>query len=287
MLNGKITEFIREYMEVPEHNTLRDPAKDPGEYLRAWEEPLVGFSRGDDPLYPFYKNHIDPLNYFLPEEFMEKTFGHSFEAAELSVVSWALPQSGATKALCHSVTDCSPLEWQWARTTGEACNRALADALVLWLRGQGYEAAAPITSPLFRKLASEKFVWVSNWSERHTAHISGLGTFGLCDGLITKKGKAVRFGSVIVKAKLVPTQREYTEYNEYCLAKYGCTACIERCPAKAISVKGHDKKKCAEYHADFIAPACHERYGYDGYSVCGLCQTCVPCENGIPGRKRK
>ena len=28
----------------------------------------------------------------------------------------------------------------------------------------------------------------------------------------------------------------------------------------------------------------HERYGYDGYAVCGLCQTGVPCESCIPGK---
>ena len=74
-------------------------------------------------------------------------------------------------------------------------------------------------------------------------------------------------------------------YNDYCLADNGCTACIDRCPAGAITLEGgHDKVKCQAYHRDVIAPLCHERYDYDGYAVCGLCQTGVPCECGIPSR---
>ena len=43
---------------------------------------------------------------------------------------------------------------------------------------------------------SEKYGMASCWSERHAAFVSGLGTFGLCDGLITPVGKAMRCGSV-------------------------------------------------------------------------------------------
>ena len=35
--------------------------------------------------------------------------------------------------------------------------------------------------------------------ETHAAHAAGLGTFGLCDGLITPIGKAIRVGSVVAK----------------------------------------------------------------------------------------
>ena len=38
--------------------------------------------------------------------------------------------------------------------------------------------------------------YASNWSERHVAYVCGLGTFG-CQGLITSKGLAGRFGSII------------------------------------------------------------------------------------------
>lgn len=69
------------------------------------------------------------------------------------------------------------------------------------------------------------------------------------------------------------------------MAKNGCTACIKRCPAGAITLEGgHDKRKCMQYHSEVIEKIDHERYGYDGYAVCGLCQTGVPCESCIPGK---
>ena len=95
------------------------------------------------------------------------------------------------------------------RVHGEECNRDMALSLQNWLREKGYEAIAPIASPEFAKKESERFEIISNWSERHTAFISGLGTFGLCDGLISKRGKAARYGSVIVNLPLSPTKRDY------------------------------------------------------------------------------
>ena len=279
--NQQIEQWIQSYMADPAHNTLQ---KLPGP---AFDVPLVGFSRADDPLYPYYKEHIDPNFYRLPEEWLESRYGHAFDPAEVSVISWVVPQTADTRAKSRAQSDCPTMEWQMARVHGEECNRALAKALESWLNEQGLEAIAPMCSEEFSWGDSERFVFISNWSERHTAHISGLGTFGLCDGLISPKGKAARYGSVIVHARLQPTPRPYTRYDEYCQARNGCTACMQRCPANAITPAGHDKKLCSTYHKEHIAPICHERYGYDGYSVCGLCQTGVPCECGIPKKIEK
>ena len=274
-----IENWIKERMSHIEYNNLKLL---PG---FAFDIPSVGFSRGDDPLYAFYKDHIDPDFYRLPSEWLKAIYGHDFDPARVSVISWFLPQTDDTKEKSRKTTDCPPLEWTMNRVHGEECNRQLAKALEQHLIELGYEAVAPMCSDQFSWGDSEKFVKMSNWSERHTAHISGLGTFGLCDGLISKRGKAGRYGSVIVYAPLEATERTYTTYNEYCMAKNGCTACIKRCPAGAITLEGgHDKRKCMQYHSEVIEKIDHERYGYDGYAVCGLCQTGVPCESCIPGK---
>ena len=279
LTNEYIEQWIRERMSHIENNNLKEL---PG---FAFGEPIVGFSRGDDPLFAFYKEHISRDFYRLPTEWLASACGQSFDPSEVSVISWFLPQTEDTKVKSRATNDCPPLEWTMNRVHGEDCNRRLAKALEEHLKELGYEAVAPMSSPEFAWGDSEKFVKMSNWSERHTAHISGLGTFGLCDGLISKVGKAGRYGSVIVRAKLTPTEREYTQYNEYCMAKNGCTACVKRCPAGAITLEGgHDKRKCMQYHAEVIEKLDHERYGYDGYAVCGLCQTGVPCESCIPGK---
>lgn len=275
IVERKIEEFIKNYMKS-DKNTMRLIDKP------AFGEPVVGFSDGDDELYSFYKQHIDPQFYKLPAEWLEETYGHPFDDRNLSVISWVLPQTEDTKSLCRDKTDCPAMEWQLVRVYGEECNRGLAKALEGYLIGLGYEAVAPMCSEKFSWGDSERFYKVSNWSERHTALISGLGTFGLCDGLISVKGKAARYGSVIVNCRLKKTPRSYKTYNEYCLAKNGCTACIRRCPAGAVTVQGHDKEKCVRYQNEIIKKISHERYGYEGYSVCGLCQTGVPCESRIP-----
>ena len=274
--NESITNWITSRMEQYEYNNQKELEG------FAFDEPLVGFSRGDDPLYAFYKEHIDPTFYRLPHEWLAEVLGGSYDPAGISIISWVLPHTEDTKAKSRLTIDCPPLEWQMVRVHGEDCNRALAKALVEHLTENGIPAVAPMICEQFSWGDSEKFGKISNWSERHTAFISGLGTFGLCDGLISPKGKAARYGSVIAYTKLAPTARSYTEYNEYCMAKNGCTACMRRCPAGAITKEGHDKAKCIAYHHDVIKPICHERYGYDGYAVCGLCQTGVPCESGIP-----
>lgn len=274
--NAYIENYIKTHMSLPENNNMKEL---PG---FAFDEPIVGFSRGDDSLYDFYKEHIDTEFYRTPSEWLESVYSHGFDPKNISVISWFLPHTDDTKEKCRALDDCPALEWTMVRVHGEECNRRLAKSLEEHLVSLGYEAVAPMCAPDFSWGDSEKFVKISNWSERHTAYISGLGTFGLCDGLITEKGKAGRYGSVIVDLPLLHTERKYGTYNEYCMAKNGCTACIRRCPAGAITKDGHDKVLCMKYHAEVIKKLDHERYGYDGYAVCGLCQTGVPCESGLP-----
>lgn len=278
--NAYIDSWIKSRMAILENNNLKEL---PG---FAFAEPLVGFSRGDDELYDFYKDHIDPNFYRTPAEWLASAFGKSYSPGNISVISWFLPQTDDTKEKARAFDDCPPLEWTMNRVHGEECNRRLAKALEEHLCSLGFDAVAPMCSDEFTWGESERFVKISNWSERHVAYISGLGTFGLCDGLISAKGKAGRYGSVIVNLPLEPTKRNYTEYNEYCMAKNGCTACIRRCPAGAITEKGHDKVKCMKYHAEVIKKIDLERYDYDGYAVCGLCQTGVPCESHPPRKQR-
>jgi epoxyqueuosine reductase len=77
------------------------------------------------------------------------------------------------------------------------------------LEQQGHAAVAPMLVPNWTIVKSERFSYASSWSERHAAHAAGLGTFGLCDGLITARGKAMRVGSVVARVSIEPTPRPY------------------------------------------------------------------------------
>jgi len=112
---------------------------------------------------------------------------------ELSVISWALPQTKDSKADNRRETLYPAERWARARMFGEEVNVKLRKHVVTILKEMRIEAVAPMLSPLWERKTSERFVFSSTWSERHAAYASGLGTFGLCDGLITPKGDAVRF----------------------------------------------------------------------------------------------
>jgi epoxyqueuosine reductase len=171
-----------------------------------------------------------------------------------------------------------------ARMYGEEVNDKLRRHVVDALTASGIDAVAPLLSPLWLAKMSERYGYASTWSERHAAYSAGLGTFGLSDGLITPKGKAMRCGSVIARINIPASARPYKNHNEYCLfySEGTCGKCIERCPVGAISKTGHDKKKCSAY-VNTMWEYVRTNYGFKGYG-CGLCQTGVPCESGIPAK---
>ena len=57
-------------------NMLQDSTHEP-----AWSEPLVGFSRGDDPLYEAYKEHVGEFHW-TPLELFSQTFPETHVRAE-------------------------------------------------------------------------------------------------------------------------------------------------------------------------------------------------------------
>jgi epoxyqueuosine reductase len=278
-----IEAVVRDYISGP-HNTLHDGG--PGTAWaeeRAWDDPLVGFSGGDDPLYERYKEVVGPFHW-TPWEIWSQSFpGTRSRPEELTVICWILPQTSAAKADNRQQAAFPAERWARSRIYGEMVNNRLRQHVVDALRAAGYDAVAPMLSPLWRSQRSERYGFASTWSERHAAYASGLGTFGLCDGLITPRGKAMRVGSVVARMAIPPTPRPYTDHHAYCLyySQGICGRCIDRCPVGAISEAGHDKVKCSQHLHPATAEYVRSRYGFDGYG-CGLCQTGVPCESKIP-----
>ncbi|MDP2900519.1 MAG: hypothetical protein Q8O47_06080 [Candidatus Bathyarchaeota archaeon] len=269
------TKLVEDYVASPSNsfNDVGEPA---------WDRPLVGFSSGADPLYDFYKRDIGGF-YVLPAEFMRGAHPTlEVKPEELTVISWVLPQTKATKYDHRKETSMPSERWARARIMGEGVNMKLRAHVVEEFEKAGYPAVAPMLSPLWEQHMSEKYLFASAWSERHAAYAAGLGTFGLSDGLITAKGKAHRVGSVIAKIDIAPTPRPYTDHHAYCLwyAKGTCGACIKKCPANAISGKGHDKQRCSDY-VDTTHAFVEEHFHFKGYG-CGFCQVGVPCESRIP-----
>ncbi len=247
-----------------------------------WDKPLVGFAAGDDPLFKKYKTVIGKFH-LTPPEFFKKAFGKKGKPPQVFVISWILPASEAVRRSNRKEKEYPSRLWAHARDFGEQFNVKLRNHIVSLLEKKGHKAVAPMNSPLFKRVRSPKVGFASNWSERHVAYASGLGTFSLSDGFISERGKALRIGSVITDLPLTPSLRKYPYHYGNCLYYFNktCKICASRCPAGAITAKGHDKDKCNQYAYEFIAPLKKPEYGVS-ITGCGLCQTKVPCEYEIP-----
>jgi epoxyqueuosine reductase len=252
-----------------------------------FDAPLFGVADGDDPLFTEYKTIIGSYH-LTAREVMEYALTEApdtlHQATEsLRVFTWVLPISEPTRR-SNRRQDAAPSErWAHTRHFGEKFNDSVRAFAVQWLRSAGYLALAPMTSPLFKTLMSGvDHAPSSTWSERHALYAAGQGTFSLNDGLITPRGIAHRCGAVVTNLPLAITPRLYETHTHNCLylQEGRCGRCIKRCPVGAITVEGHDKLKCAEYVYGTLKPY------FDTYHVsatgCGLCQTGVPCEAGIP-----
>jgi len=270
-LSDEICRFVRE----------ESSNRFPGSGERYFDDPLIGFAAATDLLFTEYKSVIGEFH-LTPVELVAASTPED-PWAPATVISWVLPINDRTRASNRNETVYPSRAWAETRNFGEQFNSALRRHMVGWLSGKGHRAAAPQLMPAWREMGETAVGIASAWSERHAAYAAGLGTFSLNDALITSKGIAHRLGSVITDLKLEPSERPYPERRSNCLyyREGTCGACIGRCPADALSRGGHDKYKCRSYVYGTIPDAVAEKYGVTA-TGCGLCQTNVPCEGGIP-----
>ena len=286
--NHFIEKAIRKYVRTSPLNRLESFGDAP-----IFNPPLVGFADGDDPLFAEYKKLVNEIH-LTPREMLT---GHladtlkveSSQLPNVSIISFVLPITRETCLSNKLEKDGPSLRWNHTRWAGQGFINELSKYLVSFLEGMGAYALAPESSP-FYKISRTADGFASNWSQRHIAYAAGLGTFSLNDGFMTRKGLAMRCGSVVTSLKLEPSARPYANHLANCrfYAVGKCGVCIPRCPEGAITEKGHDKLKCAEVIFEKQKPWLEGAYGpgYIGrYAGCGLCQTGVPCESCIPVRK--
>lgn len=276
----QVEKIIRDYWASAPSNSLH---LETGE--KAWAEPHVAIARGDDPLFLQNKKMIGPF-LWTPEEAYTIAYPDTpVPASELRVISYVLPQTPETRADQRLEKVIPAQRWARSRFHGEEFNCNLRLHLAEALTAAGYPSVAPERLPDFGYQQSKRFGLASNWSERHAAFVAGHGTFSLSDAMITRWGKAVRFGSVVSHIDLQVTERVYgNNHQAWCLwyAKGTCGACAKRCPTDAITTsEGHDKQACFTYIRKTTAPYATKTYG-TGATPCGLCQVKIPCEAQVP-----
>lgn len=239
--------------------------------LQLMEAPLIGIADARDPLFEQFKDEsVISGDVLGPEEWLP---------GAQSVISCFLPFTNQVK----ESNTCGPEpseEWLHARIEGQAFLVSYGQELCRILEDEGFSAMVPVCDERFRLQEPYKSVW----SERHVAYACGLGTFGLSKGLITRRGVAGRFISLVTTAKLEPDVRPYDDPFAYCTM---CGACAEACPADAIDPAkgiefGKSHELCQPYTFVWRVSEWSEdktpRYG------CGKCQVGVPCADGIPAK---
>ena len=105
--------------------------------------PLVGFSSGADPLYAKLKEMIGPF-LWTPLEIFSRTFPDLWITADqLTVISWVLPMTRATKADTRKEKVYTSERWYRARRFGEEFNVKLRSHVAAKLTEAGYRRSPP------------------------------------------------------------------------------------------------------------------------------------------------
>ncbi len=261
----EIRQLIKDFVATDPRNVIPEIAG-----LTIFEEPLVAVAAADDPMYDRLKSEgiIGP-HHLSPHEWLP---------GAKSIVSYFLPFAKEI-VISNRVEGMPSKEWYLSRFWGEEFNNALRDHAVRAVTAAGHSAVVPARTDRFIMLPT-----TSNWSERHTAYIAGLGTFCLSYSFITERGCAGRFGSVITDLALSPTPRTAGTLMENCIydADGTCGDCIERCPAGAITAERKDHLTCMNFIAEKILSEYPQKYGNIYAGGCGKCQTGVPCARTNP-----
>jgi len=249
---------------------------------------LVGICDGNDPIFEDYKIIIGDFHLTPAEAYTKYCERNKITCStdNLSVITYILPMAEKTKKENLEYSNKWPSQrWAYTRLFGELCNKLLMGHLLNELKKEGINGVAPEHEKyLFTYLPMHyKGVHASTWSHRHMAFAAGLGSFGICDGFLNEKGKAMRCGSIVVDYKLPSdANKRPTDPYYYCTK---CGKCVERCPVNAIRPDDptygivHDKMLCAK-HA--ITAGIRNKIMF----CCGLCQVGVPCESGFPDKSK-
>lgn len=169
-------------------------------------------------------------------------------------------------------------EWAVAYVETNKLISHICEVLVQALKEKGIEVAWELPTYAFDK---EKLV--ARWSHRSVAALVGLGSFGLNRLLITDSGCTGRYGSLLLNARLTPSDREP---KERCLYFYdgSCLKCVQRCPVNALTENGEfDRAACYKYLLE--ADAFFDDLPLS--EVCGKCSVGMPCSLRSAVRKRK
>jgi len=243
-------------------STIVDNEKS-NELGKMWEGPIVEIISAENEKLQTLKEAVS-INHFMPCVILPDA---------KSIISFFIPFH---KDVVESNVDgaMASREWAIAYVKTNDLITAINDKIETLMAEKGHKAGK---IPATHNFDGKKLI--SNWSHRHIAYIAGIGTFGINNMLITKKGCCGRFGSIVTSYEFRECPQK-KESKEKCLNKLhgGCGICRKRCVANAYLNKSFDRNLCYKQ--------CLENAKYHGEighaDVCGKCLVGLPCSLKTP-----
>jgi epoxyqueuosine reductase len=224
-----------------------------------YRQPLFSFTSANNPLFAYIKTAVEPLH-LLPSDLL---------LGAQSVVSYFLPFAPWIVEANNRDKVKTAHEWAQAYIDTNSLIGKISASLIAQLGEHGVQAAAEPATHNF-----DPVTLVSRWSHKSVAVVTGLGSFGLHQMVITDSGCAGRFGSLVIDAQL---QESVNPPKERCLyfQDKSCAECITRCPMKALSKEEPLKKQLCWKRCLSNARVFEKSLGGIA-DVCGKCAT-GPC----------
>lgn len=296
-MNIQLLHFLEEFFATSALNRLHENYG--GE--RIFSSPLIGVASGDDPIFQKFKEVVSP-EHLTPIELWLACGQKDILSSQLRVISIVFPfikkiRNESQNPIVLSKVILPAEIYSVGRNYADPFKKETCRQIIEFFKKKGFNAVAGMLSEAFTIIGEGNFY--SNWSERHIAFAAGLGTFSLHEGLITEVGCNVRLASVITNVPLIITHRKSDDPYANCLY-YGkgiCKECVKKCPAKAITEKGHDKIECYNYGlkverkmisriGQILKPLIRRVNGKQRPPVfpvgCAFCQFGVPCMDRNP-----
>ena len=133
-----IKTMIQDFISTSPSNTMENKSQDP-----AWNDALVGFASGADPIWQQYKEYIGAFHWTPWEVFNQHCPGEQAAPEDLTVISWVLPQREMVRRANRKNRKFPAEEWARIRVYGENCNVALRQHVAEKLTAMGHAAIAP------------------------------------------------------------------------------------------------------------------------------------------------
>lgn len=227
--------------------------------ITGYRDPIVGFISADDPGF-FDLSTLTGFNHYLPADLLP---------GARSVACFFLPFAPNIVYANQAHKEIVAREWAVAyqetnQLIGQVTSRLIDELGFLGIRA----AAEPATGNF------EEVVLKSCWSHKSIAVMSGIGSFGLHQMVITDAGCTGRIGSLVVDIDLPvekPAEKERCEY----FASGTCLDCVLACPVHALAEnQPFNRQACWQQclrNGEYFRDLGNEVH------ICGKCAVLGPC----------